>query len=197
MKKIVITGGPCGGKTTAIEFIKKELTDKGYQVLCIPETASELILGGVTPWGMKSLDYQLCQMKLQLYKEEIFEEAAKKIGNTDKTIIICDRGMMDNKAYMTDEDFAEAFRILGITVPEIMERYDSIIHLETAAKGDGYTLSNNNARTEDKEQAIRLDDILMEVWREHSSFNIIKPAKDFNEKIKSLSDLISTLNIYT
>ncbi len=195
MKKIVVTGGPCGGKTTAIEFIKKELTDKGYQVLCIPETASELILGGVTPWGMKSLDYQLCQMKLQLFKEEIFEEAAKKIGNTDKTVIICDRGMMDNKAYMTDDDFDKAFQILGITALEMMNRYDSIIHMETAAKGEGYTLSNNNARTEDKEQAIRLDDMLINVWKKHSSFNVIKTTKDFNEKIEALSALISRLTL--
>ncbi len=195
MKKIVVTGGPCAGKTTAIEFIKKELSQKGYLVLCIPETASELILGGVTPWGMNSLDYQLCQMKLQLYKEAIFEEAALKMGNTDKTVIICDRGMMDNKAYMTDEDFLKAFEILGITIPDMMARYDSIIHMETAAKdsGDSYTLSNNHARTESKEQAISLDDTLIDIWKNHPSFKIIKTTKDFGEKTKALAELITTL----
>ncbi|MBE7020529.1 MAG: hypothetical protein E7411_03735 [Ruminococcaceae bacterium] len=193
MKKIVITGGPCAGKTTAIEFIKKDLTEKGYLVLCIPETATELICGGVTPWGMKTLDYQLCQMKLQLYKEAVYEEAAKKIGNTDKTVIICDRGMMDNKAYMSESELSEAFKILELTTDNIMKRYDCIIHLETAAKSEGYTLSNNSARTENKEQAIVLDEALFKAWETHPSFNVIRSTRDFNEKIASLSALIYKL----
>ena len=33
IKKIVLTGGPCAGKTTAIQEIEKEFTEKGYLVL--------------------------------------------------------------------------------------------------------------------------------------------------------------------
>ena len=29
-KKIALTGGPCAGKTTAIQQIEKEFTEKGY-----------------------------------------------------------------------------------------------------------------------------------------------------------------------
>lgn len=47
--KIVVTGDPCAGKTTALSRIVKEFSEIGYQVLCVPETATELILGGVTP----------------------------------------------------------------------------------------------------------------------------------------------------
>ena len=48
--KIVITGGPCAGKTTAMTWIQKEFEKKGYRVLFVPETATELITGGVAPW---------------------------------------------------------------------------------------------------------------------------------------------------
>lgn len=34
--KIVITGGPCGGKTTGLDRIKKEMTEKGFRVFSIP-----------------------------------------------------------------------------------------------------------------------------------------------------------------
>ena len=188
MKKIVITGGPCAGKTTAIAFVKKEFENKGYKVLCVPETASELILGGVTPWGMKSLDYQLCQMKLQLYKEAIFKEAAEKIGLVDKTVIICDRGMMDNKAYMTDEDFNEAFKILNLSYDEILNSYDCILHMETAAKNaeSFYTLENNNARTETVEEAVALDDRLINAWKNHPAFVKIEGKNNFEEKMNCL-----------
>ena len=47
--KIVLTGGPCAGKTTAMSRIQTHFTKMGYTVLFIPETATELITGGVAP----------------------------------------------------------------------------------------------------------------------------------------------------
>ena len=74
IQKIVITGGPCGGKTTALTWIANNLPQWGYRVLFVPETATELIGGGITPWGCgTNLDYQRCQMELQLTKERLFE----------------------------------------------------------------------------------------------------------------------------
>lgn len=40
--KIVITGGPCAGKTTALSKIEKTFTELGYSVLFVPEEAIEL-----------------------------------------------------------------------------------------------------------------------------------------------------------
>ena len=39
--KIVITGGPCAGKTTAMSWIQNAFTNKGYMVLFVDETATE------------------------------------------------------------------------------------------------------------------------------------------------------------
>ena len=104
--KIVITGGPCAGKTTAMSWIQNALTKRGYRVLFVPETATELITGGVAPWTCgTNLDYQKCQMRLQLEKEALFEQAAATM-DVSKILIVCDRGALDNKAYMTDEEFA-------------------------------------------------------------------------------------------
>ena len=49
--KIVLTGGPCAGKTTGMSWIQNAFSKLGYKVLFVPETATELITGGVTPWG--------------------------------------------------------------------------------------------------------------------------------------------------
>lgn len=78
--KIVITGGPCAGKTTAMSWIQKEFGKKGYKVMFVPETATELITGGLTPWECATnLDYQKCQVRLQKEKESVFEEGARSI----------------------------------------------------------------------------------------------------------------------
>ena len=45
--KIVITGGPCAGKSTALTWIQAEYTKKGYSVIFVPESATELILAGL------------------------------------------------------------------------------------------------------------------------------------------------------
>lgn len=64
--KIVITGGPCAGKTTGMSWIQNVFTERGYKVLFISETATELISGGVAPWTCSSNgEYQKCQLKLQ------------------------------------------------------------------------------------------------------------------------------------
>lgn len=68
--KIVITGGPCAGKSTAMSWVQNAFTQMGYTVLFVPETATKLITGGVAPWTCGTNgDYQKCQMKLQLEKE--------------------------------------------------------------------------------------------------------------------------------
>jgi len=133
--KIVITGGPCAGKSVAMNIIKETFTKKGYVVLFVPETATELITGGVCPWTTgTNLDYQICQCKLQAFKENIFHEAISTMPQ-DKFLLVCDRGMFDNRAYMTQEEFEICLQKLNTTEEEVNKSYDAIFHLETAAKG--------------------------------------------------------------
>ncbi|MBE7050708.1 MAG: helix-turn-helix domain-containing protein [Ruminococcaceae bacterium] len=193
--KIVITGGPCAGKTTGMSWVQNAFTEMGYVVLFVPETATELISGGVAPWTLSSnLDYQLCQMKLQLHKETVFEEAAKKIYNSDKILIVCDRGMIDNKAYMSDGEFKSALSKLQLNETELRDSYDAVFHLVTAAKGaeEFYTLSNNKARTETIEEASIMDDKLISAWTGHPHFRVIDNSKGFEDKMKQLVAEISS-----
>ena len=113
-KKIVLTGGPCAGKTTAMNWIQNNFVKQGYKVLFIQETATELITGGFTPWEARTnVDFQEILIELQLEKERLFEEAAKKLPN-DKILLVCDRGIMDNKAYMGKKDFNNILKKKGL-----------------------------------------------------------------------------------
>ncbi len=186
--KIVLTGGPCAGKTTALSWISNNLPKYGYTVLFVPETATELIGGGVTPWGCgTNLDYQRCQMQLQLEKERIFEQAAHTM-NAEKILIVCDRGTMDNRAYMNDLEFLRLKEELRMSEVELRDHYDAVFHLVTAAKGalEAYTTSNNAARRETPEEAAALDDKLIAAWTGHPHLRVIDNSTDFEEKLKKL-----------
>ncbi|MBQ7371088.1 MAG: AAA family ATPase [Blautia sp.] len=186
--KIVITGGPCAGKTTAMSWIQNAFTQMGYVVLFVPETATELITGGVAPWTCGSnKEYQKCQMELQTKKEKVFEQAAGTM-DTQKVLIICDRGALDNKAYMSALEFTEVLEYIGETEVELRDNYDAVFHLVTAAKGAEkyYTTANNSARTESVEDAARLDEKLISAWTGHPHLRIIDNSTDFETKMKRL-----------
>lgn len=188
ISKIVVTGGPCGGKTTALSHIQTALSHLGYTVLVVPETATALISGGVAPWTCASNEeYQKCQMKMQLQKERIFEQAASTMA-AEKVLIVCDRGELDNKAYMNEEEFAHVLEWLGMSEIELRDDYDAVFHLVTTAKGaeQFYTLDNNGARYETLEQAAALDDSFIAAWTGHPHFRVIDNSTDFENKMKRL-----------
>ena len=192
--KIVITGGPCAGKTTAMSWVQNAFTRMGYAVLFVPETATELITGGVAPWTCgTNADYQKCQLRLQLAKEKVFEEAAKTM-KASKVLIVCDRGALDNKAYMTKLDFARVLAALGESEVGLRDGYDAIFHLVTAAKGaEGfYTTANNSARTETPEEARALDDRLISAWTGHPHLRVIDNSTGFEDKMRRLIAEISS-----
>lgn len=192
--KIVITGGPCAGKSTAMSWIQNALTQKGYTVLFVPETATELITGGVAPWTCGcNEDYQKCQMRLQLEKERIFQQAAETM-NAEKILIVCDRGAIDNRVYMSSAEFASVLRSVGKSEVELRDGYDAVFHLTTAAKGaqEFYITANNSARTETPEHAVELDDKLLSAWTGHPHLRVIDNSRSFEDKMKKLLSEISS-----
>ena len=191
--KVVITGGPCAGKTTAMSFIQNMFTDLGYSVIFVPECATELINAGISGVTCKDVvSFQNSLMKLQIAREKIYEMAAKTMKN-NKVLIVCDRGAMDSKAYLTNLEFATVLNNINKNEIELRDNYDAVFHLVTAAKGapEFYTLANNKARTESIEEAIIADDKLIEAWTGHPHFRVIDNSSSFDEKIKKLLREIS------
>ena len=186
--KIVLTGGPCAGKTTALNWIDNYFTKRGYRVLLIPETATQLIPNGVAPWTCgTNYDYQKCQAILQKTKEEVYDYAAGTMKE-DKILIVCDRGMLDNSAYMKKAEFKRLLRELNTSEVKERDYYDAVFHLITAAKGkpEAYTLENNKARSEGIAEAIELDDKIIAAWTGHPHLRVIDNSTDFEEKLERL-----------
>lgn len=190
--KLVLTGGPCGGKSTAIHLIRDAYTKRGFKVILVAETATELINGGIinTICNRKE-NYQMNQMKLQLAKEAAFRDGASFIQQ-EKVLMICDRGMMDNKAYLTTDEFASILSEMDLTEQELMDRYDAVFHLVSCAKGaaEHYSRESNAARQETPEEAEMLDDRILDSWQGHPRLYVIDNSTDFSGKLERLMNRI-------
>lgn len=187
--KIAITGGPCAGKTTAMQKIVQEFTEKGYKVFVVNETATDLINGGIKPFGdnpTEIVEFQRCVLEMQLNKERLYERIANNCKQD--TIILCDRGVMDNRAYITDKQFKDLLKEKDLNEMELMASYGIVIHLITAADGacEYYTTANNSARTETPEEAIEADRRTLNSWIGHKQIEIIGNEGSFDDKIHNV-----------
>ncbi len=187
--KIVVTGGPCSGKTTAMSLIQNTFIKLGYNVIIIPETATELILGGIAPWSINNnINFQSFVLSLQLEKEKIFEQAINNLKNKNKVLLVCDRGALDGKAYLKNNyEFEQILKKFNLNEINLRDNYNAVFHLVTAAKGaEEFYGYNNKARYESVEEAIIKDEKTLNSWVGHPHLRVIDNSTDFDNKMKRL-----------
>jgi len=190
MKVIVITGGPCAGKTSALTCVRERFEEAGVPAYIVPEAATDLILEGVAPWTCSSvLDFQTRVIALQLERESAVAAAAKKAErDAGEPVIVCDRGVFDSGAYLTDEEFSQALADNGLDRIRALSRYDAVFHLESIAKDDAsaYTRQNNDARFENAAEAADADERGIRAWASHPTVHVIGTFASFEEKVDAL-----------
>ena len=186
MKVIAITGGPCAGKTSAMGVLRERLDQLEIPALFIPEAATELILAGIAPWTCSSmLEFQTHVIARQLEREtDVFEEAR----SANVAAVICDRGICDSHAYLSDDEYLRALDANGIDHEQALARYDAVFHLDSIAKDrpEEYTRDNNGARFENSEEAALVNERVVSAWAGHPSFHAIGNRTYFSEKADAL-----------
>lgn len=196
--RIVLTGGPAAGKTTLISRILKEFKqENGWRVITIPETATELMSGfGLGPFeGCMSMDdFQYFVVNDQLHKEKLALKGAEIVPQ-DKILIVYDRAIFDDRAYMSQEKLDELLALNGTDAQTVMNGYDAVLHLVTCAKGAEFAYNfDNEARYEDIETARLRDDETLQAWNSHPNHYVIDNSVDFEEKInRSISVIYEIL----
>ena len=192
IKKIVITGGSDAGKTTAMNWIQNSFEKKGYKVIFIDSAAKEFINDGVLKGELKStLKYQNIVIDMQIAKEKIYEEAAKQLP-FDKILLVCKRGTIDAKAYMSNRDFEYMLKERNLNEIELRDSYDAVFHLVTSASGaEEYFLIDDPLRDNLIEEAKRIDDQIINAWTGHKYFRVIDNRSTFQNKMKQLIKEIS------
>ena len=191
IKKIVLTGGPCAGKTTAMVRIIEHFTSLGFKVFTIPEIPTIFSQAGMNYLtDNKGLFYEgeKATLELQLGFEDRFMRMAAECH--EPTIVVCDRGAMDISAYMQPEMWEEITAAVGTNTQELRQRYDAVLHLVSAADGaeQFYTTANNAVRYEQmNEEGLRiareLDKKVIKAWTGHPHLRVINNHEDFNKKL--------------
>ncbi len=199
--RIVLTGGPCAGKTSALELIVDHFTNKGYKVFTIPEMPTLFTQSGMN-YLTKNKDFfyegEKATLEMQLAFEDRFTLMAKTLDRP--CLIVCDRGTMDISAYMTEDMWNHLMELAGTTSESLRRRYDAVLHLTTTACGseEFYTTSTNAQRYEQaNEEGMRiareLDRKVYEAWTGHQYLKVIDNQEYFSQKAQKVVEEIETL----
>lgn len=196
--KIVLTGGPCGGKSTGIAVLEQALTDRGYKVIVHSEMATNTINSGITHDLVGGRAFQKLLLEQQIQRDEAYNKVISQINKP--VVIIYDRGLLDGLGYMEEKEFMSIVDELGLSLSDVRDCYDGVFNIVTAADGarEFYTLENNKARSETPEQAIEADRKLQKAWTGHPHLRIIGNVVNgkqisFDEKIDNLKREVFTL----
>lgn len=132
-------------------------------------------------------------MKYQLEKEKLVDFVAKN-NETDKDIVIIyDRVIIDNKAYIGQSAFDSLLNKYNLNELEILDKYDLVLHLETAAKSHVYTKENNKARSESETVAIELDIKTYDAWKLHKNLVSVKCYDEFEDKQNRILEICDNI----
>lgn len=195
---IVLTGGPCAGKSTALSTLQQRLEGHGFTVFALPEVASLMFNAGAnwTQFAGSEPGLALFQTELariQIEHEQRFTDLGRSTGKP--SIVICDRGLFDGKAFCTPGVWTQVLTGLNATEPELMKRYDAVVHMVTAADGaDAFYNFDNPARRENLPEALEVDEKLRRCWEDHPGLTVVDNRnKPFAQKIQEVVSIIYKL----
>lgn len=182
-KRIVLTGGPGGGKTTALDLFRREFAG---QIASVPEAATMIFSGGIERSSLNNVTnaQQIAIFNLQKHLEDIQRQLYPDC------LILCDRGSLDGLAYWSGSD-QDYFDVMKTDLDTELSRYDAVIFFETAAASGQAIKSNNPIRNESEQHAIEIDKKLQRVWSQHPNYNLVGSSESFIQKIMFGIDTIN------
>lgn len=183
--RIVLTGGPGGGKTTAADLFRREI---GERVVVVPEAATMMFSGGFPRYreGYAIHAAQRAIYHVQRNLEDV--QAAEYPGR----ILLCDRGTLDGAAYWPGDPEA-FFEAMESTLEAELGRYDGVIFFESAAVGGFGIEGGNPERTETIGEAAELDAVLRSIWSRHPNFRLVPHQRSFLRKITTGFELLEDM----
>lgn len=191
--RIVLTGGPGGGKTTAADLFRREI---GEQVVIVPEAATLLFSGGFPrPHNGDMAAVRSVQSAIYHVQANLEEVQAARFPDR---VLLCDRGTIDGAAYWPGDDPDEYFESCGTNFDDELARYDGVIFFESAAVGGMSVEGGNPTRIESNREAAALDARLRLLWSRHSQFVLVPHSTSFFAKItcglETIQRIISRLD---
>lgn len=174
--RIVLSGGPGGGKTTAADLFRREI---GEQVVIVPESAT-LLFGGGFP--RISEDGALRSVQSAIFHVQRNLEDVQSALYPDR-VLLCDRGTVDGAAYWPSDDPEDFFTAQSTTLEQELARYDAVLFFDSAALGGIDIEGGNPIRNESLAEAVALNQKLCDLWQQHPRFFRVPHNPSFFKKI--------------
>ncbi|MDR1100755.1 MAG: AAA family ATPase [Clostridiales bacterium] len=180
MWEITLTGGPCGGKSTFISSCKRSLEEKGFKVITISEVATEVRSSGIKSGEIPDLLFQTIVINKMLSNEENARLAAQFYREQGQDVIIFyDRGLFDNKAYCSPENWRRLLQDKGLNEENLRQRYDAVFNIVTTAYGAEDMWEKFSGNTPGRyersvEQARETEDRIQMSWAGHHNLQIFR-----------------------
>ena len=183
-KKIVLTGGPSGGKTTALSILKETF---GSQIELVQEAAT-LIYSGGFPRKDGSAAHVEAAQRIIFFSVHQLDQLAEVTSNAE--LIICDRGSIDGAVYWPHgpEDF---FKAMGSSLEAELARYDAVLHLSPPTNPAFY--QSTHVRTESLHQAFEIDEKILQIWATHPNRLIVEGKEHFFEKAEIIKNFVEKI----
>ena len=176
IKKIVLTGGPSGGKTEAFKRVKSELSALGVTAYTLGESASEIIKSGAD--RLSAYDFQKAIALNQIRMERELES----LEPDDNAVIICDRGLMDCTVYLDEDEFTRLKKELNLSDTELRDRYDAAFHFDSTASDEDIDYITDSIRTENRSEAARINERSLRAWCGNPHYRFIPVMDTYEEK---------------
>lgn len=193
--KLVLTGGPCGGKTTGQARLSTFFENLGWKVYRVPETATVLLGGGVNFADLPqyaAIEFQENLLRTMIQIENSFFALAE--ASERNCLVICDRGTMDASAFVSKEQWEDILSKNLCDEVDIRDnRYHQVVHMVTSAKGaeQFYSIEDHATRKEGLDEARDRDTRAAEAWIGHPYVDIIDNSSDFETKINRLISCVA------
>jgi len=197
--EVVLTGGPSGGKSSSLAYLTDKLNERGVRVLAIPEIPTFVVLGGISDMGaIAAAEDRSTFLAIEeqfLVMQQAVRHSYRRLAEAfapQSVVILADRADMDVMSYVGAEHFNVLLRKHDLTLHDVRDSYDAVIHLVSAAKGaaEFYTKANNQARRETAEEAVDADDRTLQAWVGHPHLWIIDNSTDFDGKLRRVLDAV-------
>lgn len=180
--KIVLSGGPSGGKSLALKKLIPELKKYGYKVYPVLESAKEIINSGFDR-NKSAYEFQKAIANNQIKRENEIENT---VEDSEKAVIICDRGLMDCRVYLNDSDYEKIKSELNMSEVDLRDRYDAVFHLDSTSTNDNAEYIRDNIRTEAENEAREINERSLKAWCGNPHYRFIPVRDSFEEKFSIL-----------